>query len=47
MRRCRRGCSSICWLNSKFFRGLDNLDSSRFGVIEREGKKAARYRAKD
>src|SRR4051794_33818910 len=26
---------------------LDNLDSSRFGVIEREGKKLHRYRAKD
>jgi mRNA-degrading endonuclease RelE of RelBE toxin-antitoxin system len=26
---------------------LDNLDSSRFGVIEREGKKLRRYRAKD
>ncbi|HYY14425.1 MAG TPA: type II toxin-antitoxin system RelE/ParE family toxin [Chthoniobacterales bacterium] len=26
---------------------LDNLDSKRFGVIEREGKKLYRYRAKD
>ena len=26
---------------------LDNLDTSRFGVIEREGKKLHRYRAKD
>ena len=26
---------------------LDNLDASRFGVIEREGKKLHRYRAKD
>jgi len=26
---------------------LDNLDSSRFGVIEREGKKLHRYRAKE
>ena len=26
---------------------LDNLDNSRFGVIEREGKKLLRYRAKD
>ena len=26
---------------------LDNLDKSRFGVIEREGKKLYRYRAKD
>ena len=26
---------------------LDNLDNSRFGVIEREGKKLHRYRAKD
>ena len=26
---------------------LDNLDVSRFGVIEREGKKLHRYRAKD
>ena len=26
---------------------LDNLDASRFGVIEREGKKLYRYRAKD
>lgn len=25
---------------------LDNLDTSRFGVIEREGKKLLRYRAK-
>src|SRR5947207_9534453 len=26
---------------------LDHLDSKRFGVIEREGKKLYRYRAKD
>jgi mRNA-degrading endonuclease RelE of RelBE toxin-antitoxin system len=26
---------------------LDNLDDSKFGVIEREGKKLYRYRAKD
>ena len=26
---------------------LDHLDTSRFGVIEREGKKLHRYRAKD
>lgn len=26
---------------------LDNLDASKFGVIEREGKKLHRYRAKD
>ncbi len=26
---------------------LDQLDSERFGVIEREGKKLYRYRAKD
>ena len=26
---------------------LDNLDTNRFGVIEREGKKLHRYRAKD
>ena len=26
---------------------LDHLDSQRFGVIEREGKKLYRYRAKD
>ena len=26
---------------------LDNLDAKRFGVIEREGKKLYRYRAKD
>jgi mRNA-degrading endonuclease RelE of RelBE toxin-antitoxin system len=26
---------------------LDNLDHSRFGVIERDGKKLYRYRAKD
>ena len=26
---------------------LDNLDASKFGVIEREGKKLYRYRAKD
>src|ERR671937_623855 len=26
---------------------LDNLDSKRFGVIEREGKKLYRFRAKD
>jgi len=26
---------------------LDNLDESKFGVIEREGKKLHRYRAKD
>src|ERR1700674_571176 len=26
---------------------LDNLDASRFGVIERAGKKLHRYRAKD
>ena len=26
---------------------LDNLDESKFGVIEREGKKLRRYRAKD
>src|SRR5881392_2397298 len=26
---------------------LDNLDTSRFGVIERQGKKLHRYRAKD
>ena len=26
---------------------LDNLDKSRFGVIQREGKKLFRYRAKD
>ena len=26
---------------------LDNLDQSKFGVIEREGKKLHRYRAKD
>lgn len=26
---------------------LDNLDRSRFGVLEREGKKLYRYRAKD
>jgi hypothetical protein len=26
---------------------LDNLDASRFGVIEREGKKLHRYRAKE
>src|SRR4029453_19134420 len=26
---------------------LDNLDSKRFGVIERQGKKLYRYRAKD
>lgn len=26
---------------------LDNLDTSKFGVIEREGKKLHRYRAKD
>src|SRR4029450_13628096 len=26
---------------------LDNLDASRFGVIEREGKELHRYRAKD
>src|SRR5207247_11285990 len=26
---------------------LDHLDSDRFGVIEREGKKLYRYRAKD
>ena len=26
---------------------LDNLDTSHFGVIEREGKKLHRYRAKD
>ena len=26
---------------------LDNLDASRFGIIEREGKKLHRYRAKD
>lgn len=26
---------------------LDNLDSSKFGVIEREGKRLLRYRAKD
>ena len=26
---------------------LDNLDTSHFGVIEREGKKLYRYRAKD
>jgi mRNA-degrading endonuclease RelE of RelBE toxin-antitoxin system len=26
---------------------LDNLDDSKFGVIEREGKKLHRYRAKD
>ena len=26
---------------------LDNLDSEKFGLIEREGKKLYRYRAKD
>src|SRR3569833_3011296 len=26
---------------------LDNLDTSRFGVLEREGKKLYRYRAKE
>ena len=26
---------------------LDNLDKSKFGVIEREGKRLRRYRAKD
>lgn len=26
---------------------LDNLDASKFGVIEREGKRLHRYRAKD
>src|SRR2546430_17490326 len=26
---------------------LDNLDSEKFGIIEREGKKLFRYRAKD
>ena len=26
---------------------LDNLDASKFGMIEREGKKLYRYRAKD
>src|SRR3712207_7721439 len=26
---------------------LDNLDDSKFGVIEREGKRLYRYRAKD
>lgn len=26
---------------------LDNLDQERFGVVEREGKKLHRYRAKD
>ncbi len=26
---------------------LDNLDSERFGIVEREGKKLHRYRAKD
>src|SRR5437660_1864045 len=26
---------------------LDNLDSEKFGLIEREGKKLHRYRAKD
>ena len=26
---------------------LDNLDTSRFGLIERDGKKVFRYRAKD
>ena len=26
---------------------LDHLDSSRFGLLERDGKKLYRYRAKD
>ena len=30
-----------------YYADLDNLDASRFGVIERNGKKLHRYRAKD